>query len=75
MTITGQQVKAARQLLGWSQEKLAEESGIGKPTIGKFEAGKGQPSVLTVSLIKRVLGAAGVEFVDGEPGARLKARP
>jgi transcriptional regulator with XRE-family HTH domain len=33
MTITGQQVKAARLLLGWTQEKLAVEVRVTPSTI------------------------------------------
>jgi transcriptional regulator with XRE-family HTH domain len=76
MTITSQQVKAARLLLGWSQEKLAAEAGINTRTVGKFETGERRAAVLSVSMIQRTLEAAGVEFVDGEPGVNLgKAKP
>ena len=75
MTITGQQVKAARFLLGWSQEKQAGEAGLSKLTVRNFETGKGRPIVRTVRKIQRAFEAAGVEFVDGEPGVKLKAKP
>ena len=38
--ITGEQVKVARKLLGWSQMKLASEANVDPPIIGKFEVGK-----------------------------------
>jgi transcriptional regulator with XRE-family HTH domain len=75
MTITGQQVKAARELLGWSQPKLAAESGVTAATIAKFEDGKQLPAMLDLSVVRRMLKDGGVEFVDGEPGVRLKAKP
>jgi transcriptional regulator with XRE-family HTH domain len=76
MTISGAQVTAARDLLGWSQEKLALEAGVDTRTVCSFETGKSRPLVMTVSLIQRALEEAGVEFVDGEPGVRLmKAKP
>jgi DNA-binding XRE family transcriptional regulator len=75
MTITGQQVKAARMLLGWSQFKLAAEIRISETTIGHFEIGRRWPSARIVSAIQRTLEIAGVEFVDGEPGVTLKAKP
>jgi transcriptional regulator with XRE-family HTH domain len=40
MIITGAQVKAARLLLGWSQPKLAAETGVSAATIAKFEEGQ-----------------------------------
>jgi hypothetical protein len=34
-----------------------------------------RPSVLIVSTIEHALEEADVEFVDGEPGVKLKAKP
>jgi transcriptional regulator with XRE-family HTH domain len=73
--ITGEQVKAARKLLGWSQMTLALEASLDQSTIAKFERGESRPSVLSVSKIKRSLEGAGVEFLEYEPGAKLKAKP
>jgi transcriptional regulator with XRE-family HTH domain len=72
MRITGDQVKAARVLLGWSQPKLAAKTGVNAPAIAKFEEGKQRPAMLDVSVIQRMLRDAGIEFVDGEPGVKLK---
>ena len=44
--ITGEQVKAARALLGWSQMKLADEAGLNASTIVKMETGNGRLSAL-----------------------------
>ena len=68
MTITGKQVKAARALIGWSQARLAAESGLTKATIEKFEEGKQPPPTLDLSVIRRMLGDAGVEFIAGTEG-------
>ena len=38
--ITGQQVKAARKLLEWSQIELALEANVDPSTIVNFEGGK-----------------------------------
>jgi transcriptional regulator with XRE-family HTH domain len=70
--ITGEQVKAARTLLGWSQVRLSSKSGFGDSTIAIFERGEMPLSVLSVSTIKRTLEDAGVEFPKGEPGVRLR---
>jgi transcriptional regulator with XRE-family HTH domain len=70
------QVKAARALLGWSQEDLAERSGLSVPTIRRFEA----RSKLRVSKEARLkmeaaLEAAGIAFTNGdEPWVRLRKR-
>jgi transcriptional regulator with XRE-family HTH domain len=71
--ITGEQVKAARKLLRWSQVKLSSKSGFGDSTIAKFKRGEMPLSVLSVSTIKRTLEGAGVEFHEGEPGVRLRS--
>jgi transcriptional regulator with XRE-family HTH domain len=70
--ITGEQAKAARKLLGWSQMALALEANVSQGTVANFETGKGQLSVPSVSTIQRALEAAGVEFPDGEPGVKLR---
>jgi transcriptional regulator with XRE-family HTH domain len=74
--ITGEQVKAARKLLGWSQLALALEAGVTQGTIANFETGKKHLSVLSISTVQAALEAAGVEFTNGggEPGMKLKAK-
>jgi transcriptional regulator with XRE-family HTH domain len=72
--ITGEQIKAARKLLGWSQMTLAFEARVDQSTVAKFERGESRPSVTTVSTIKRTLESAGVEFLEYEPGVKLKAK-
>ena len=75
--ISIRQVKAARALLGWSQDDLAENSGVSNPTIARLETADnnalgGYPS--TRNKIVRSLEKAGVIFVEenGEgPGVRL----
>jgi transcriptional regulator with XRE-family HTH domain len=74
--ITGEQVKAARKLLKWTQEALAFEAGITQGTVTNFETGKNRLSVLAVTTIQRALEAAGVEFTNGgKSGVRLKVQP
>jgi transcriptional regulator with XRE-family HTH domain len=74
MTITGAQVKAARELIKWSQSKLAAETGVSVASIVKFEDGGQRPSMLDLSVVKRMLKDAGVEFTSGgQPGVRLKS--
>jgi ribosome-binding protein aMBF1 (putative translation factor) len=73
--ITGEQVKAARKLLGWSHVMLALEASVDQSTVMKFETGKSRPSVLSVSTIKRTLEAAGVQFTDGgRPEVKMRTQ-
>ena len=74
MTITGAQAKAARELIKWSQSKLAAETGVSLASIVKFEAGGQRPSMLDLSVVQRMLSDAGVEFTNGgQPGVRMRA--
>jgi transcriptional regulator with XRE-family HTH domain len=73
--ITSEQCRAARALLGWSQQQLADKAGVGIVTIHQLEAGTSQPRRATGDVVLRALEAAGVEFIDengGGPGVRLK---
>lgn len=68
------QIKAARGLLGWSQEAIAKASGVSIPTIKRLEAAGGglggRP--VTGEKIIAALERAGVEFLDDGQGVRLK---
>jgi transcriptional regulator with XRE-family HTH domain len=78
ISISIEQIRAARALLGWSQSKLAESAGMSLPTIKRVEAEKG-PRVSEEARVRlrSSLEAAGVEFIDengGGPGVRLRKR-
>src|SRR6476659_4214967 len=71
------QVKAARALLGWSQDDLAEAAEISLPTIKRLEAGDGPLGGRTETgdRITQALNTAGIEFIDengGGAGVRLR---
>jgi hypothetical protein len=74
--ITGAQIRASLKLLGWSPLDLSERARIGASIVIRAEASEGE-APLTMSnenAIRRVLSAAGVEFVaenDGGVGVRL----
>lgn len=73
--ITPAQVRAARGLLDWSRERLAEESGVPVRTLDRLEAGETSPRRATLEAVEAALCGAGVIFVpsngDG-PGVRLR---
>jgi len=74
---TPAQCRAARGLIGWNQQELAEKAGVGIVTVHQLEAGLSQPRRATLDVIRRALEAAGVEFIDengGGPGVRLRKR-
>jgi transcriptional regulator with XRE-family HTH domain len=73
MTITAAQLKAARQLLGWSQSQLAAEARVSPTSVSHYESERRRPSPGIVSAIQRALEAAGVEFLNGgEPRVKLR---
>ena len=62
--ITAAQCRAARALLKWSQEELAERSGIGVATIRTFETDASSPYARTLKTLRETLEVAGIEFTD-----------
>ena len=79
LKVSVRQIKAARALAGWSQDDLAEKSGVSLPTIKRLESVDGEiggrpetGKALVASLEK-----AGVEFIaenGGGAGVRMKRR-
>ncbi len=72
------QIRAARALLRWSAQRLADESGVSWKTIQRMEVVDGVPSATAKNLktIQDTLENAGVIFIDADeegPGVRLKA--
>ena len=64
LSISPAQCRAARSLIGWSQDKLAEASKVAKATIANFEAGKRSPYERTLDDIQSALEGAGVAFIN-----------
>jgi ribosome-binding protein aMBF1 (putative translation factor) len=70
--ISAAQIKTARDLLGWSRDRLAPKVGMCANRLRKLEIGLRSLSEDEVRAISAALEAAGVAFTDGEPGVRLK---
>jgi transcriptional regulator with XRE-family HTH domain len=70
--ISIEQIKAARALLGWTQEDLAKAAGLSKPSINTLERRIANPKVETMISIQKALERAGVKFTEG-PGVRLQS--
>ena len=74
--LTPAQLRAARALLGWSREDLADKSGVGAETVKNFELRGSDPKLGTVNKWRRALEQAGVTFLEESesdgPGVRLK---
>jgi transcriptional regulator with XRE-family HTH domain len=65
------QIKAARAMLGWSQEQMAQESGLAITTIRNMEMGY-VPRGRTADIIRQAIEKAGVEFTEDEGIRRRK---
>lgn len=72
--ISPAQCRAARALLGISQQQLAEESCVSLRTVQGFEAGKRPIQSLTMTAIVRVLAGRGVVIESDETwlGVRIE---
>jgi ribosome-binding protein aMBF1 (putative translation factor) len=77
---TAGQIRAARGLLDWSQNQLAEATKLSVQTIKRMEGVRGPEgsTAANVDAVRRVLEGAGIVFLearskaDGGPGVRLK---
>lgn len=60
MILLAAQCRAARGLLGWSQQKLAAASGVAVNTIINFESGRSQARLDTQLLLQQLFAQHGV---------------
>jgi transcriptional regulator with XRE-family HTH domain len=73
-SLTVEQSRAARGLLNWSQNQLADAANIGRATIRRFEAGRRTPIPNNLAAIRRALEDAGVEFISAKGGKGVGVR-
>jgi transcriptional regulator with XRE-family HTH domain len=70
------QLRAARALLDWSRQDLADRSSTARETVQAFEARGSNPKRSTMLAWERALRKAGIVFIDGDdtqgPGVRLR---
>ena len=66
--ISSRQIKAARMLLGWKGQDLADKSSVGITTLRRYETQDGVPNAnkFVIKAIKACLEEAGVVF-SGDP--------
>lgn len=75
----GEQIRAARALLGWTAADLAKHAGVSYPTVQRMDAAKGPVAGRhgTVEAIRKTLEAQGVQFLEAGqvaagPGVAVK---
>jgi DNA-binding transcriptional regulator YiaG len=66
--MTPDQCRAARAMLNWSQDKLAELAHISVITVRTFEGGKSKPQPSTMHLMRQTFVEAGIEFIPDNGG-------
>ena len=79
LKVSIRQLKAARNLIGWSQEQLANFAGVSLPTVKRLESKEGwlggRPT--TAHKIRAALEGGGIQFIDengGGLGVRLRKK-
>jgi predicted transcriptional regulator len=74
--ITSRQIRAARALLGWSQQQLADSAIVSLNAVARLENGAADSRISTVQAVQKALVKAGVEFLDADQkgeGVRLRS--
>ena len=79
--MTPEQCRAARELLGWSRDRLGAISGVYGFVVYAFEAkgrvinsADGSCPVDRIAAIRAALEEAGIEFIDNGPGPGVRLR-
>lgn len=73
--ITPRQIRAARALLGWSQQQLADKAIVSLNAVTRLEKGKVDSRVSTLGAIEKALTKAGIDFLPTDQkgeGVRLR---
>lgn len=76
--LTPAQCRAARGLIDWTQEDLAEAAGVSRSTVRDFEKGRHDLNRVSAAQIRGALEAAGVILIQADalgPGVRLREVP
>ena len=72
--ITGEQIRRARELLGWTPYRLAPRAGIGHTLLRQFEKGARPIDAESAARLRAALEEAGVEFLDNDTGEGVRLR-
>ena len=77
-TLTAEQCRGARAMLGWSQEDLAKAASVGRQTVTDFERGARMPITNNLASMRQAFERAGIEFLsstDGTDNGMRLSRP
>jgi transcriptional regulator with XRE-family HTH domain len=65
LQITSSQIRAARALLAWNQQELANRAKVASSTVADFERGKRSPVANNLEAMRAALEGGGVTFLPG----------
>ena len=74
--ITARQIRAARALLGWSQQELADRAIVSTNALNRLERGLVDSRTSTLAAVQKALVKGGIEFIQADvkgEGVRLTA--
>jgi predicted transcriptional regulator len=67
--LTPRQIRAARALLRWSQQELADRAVVSLNAVNRLERGEVDSRASTLQAVQSALEKAGIEFIfSGEKG-------
>jgi predicted transcriptional regulator len=64
--VTSSQIRAARALLRWSQQDLADKAIVSINAVTRLERDEVDPRMSTVSAVEKALRKAGVTFISDD---------
>lgn len=77
LPLSAEQCRAARGLIDWTQDQLAQAASVSKNTVASFERGDRTPTVANLKAMRAALEVAGVLFIEQNGagfGVRLRDR-
>ena len=73
--VTPREVRAARAMLGWTRQQLADRAVLSLNAVVRLEQGVVDTRTSTIMAVRRALEAAGIEFLslsESNEGVRLR---
>jgi len=72
--MNGAQVRAARSLLGWNQNRLCKEAGISRATLNDIENEQGDPRRSSIEAVRGAFSRHGIHFSEDAETISVHAR-
>lgn len=70
--ITPRQIRAARALLGWSQQQLADKAIVSVNALARLERGQVDPRMSTLIALHKALTEGGIEFLAADVKGKVR---